>query len=133
MAGYDPVMSAQYICATNADGFTLGGASIAPRQALCLGIAASDYQEIGGTLLRTVTFAIGIKPETYDLELADRGLHVLDAGKLIEIRKGAPPIRVEQPWPLDGGGRAKVSATDTPEKLTFRPYRALPFAALGFN
>ena len=133
VAYFDVVQAAGYRCCVNSDTFTLDGVSIGQRQALMLGISGSDYKEDAGTLYRTVSFNIAINPDTWDDTRADRGLHELASGKLREIRKGAPPILVEQPWPLNGSGGALSTSTATPAKLVFRPYKALPFAGFAFS
>ena len=133
VSSYSPVAAADYVCSVNGDSFTLDGATIGPRVALLLGVSASEYQERLGTRYRTLRFAIGIAPETWDMTRADRGHHELAGGKLKEIRKGTPPVRVESPYPLDGAGGAKAAPTDEPARGEFLPYRQRPFSALGFR
>ena len=42
----------------------------------------------------------------------------------------AAGLKIQRPWPLDGEGKAKLSAIDPPAELEFRPYRSASWASL---
>jgi hypothetical protein len=44
----------------------------------------------------------------------------------------AASLRVQKPWPLDGTGKRKLNATDTPATLDFQPYTEVSWSALQF-
>lgn len=124
VSGFDAAAAEAVNRTVNSASVSIDGETFGPRQVLIHGVGCGSPQERNGVVFRQLKHVVGIRAATWDDVLADRGYHELDgSGGLREIRKGTPPVRVEQPWPLDGSGAAKANATDEPAKGTFYPYR----------
>jgi hypothetical protein len=135
-AGWNPITAASYLSpatAVNNASMTIDGASIAAGQARLSGVTCSATKTRAGVSYRTRTITIKLR-SSWDQTIDDRGFNEADpdhSGKVREITKGAPPVKVDKPWPLNGSGAAKPNATDAPAVLTFKPYPAKDFSVWG--
>jgi hypothetical protein len=129
------------VTAISSDAITFDGENVAAGQTRLKGgtISGIQKQRVNGEWVywRTIQYAVAFK-SNWDDVVDDRGFNATWAANsdgstlLKEIIKGAPPVKPDRPWPLDGMGNAKPNATDAPAQLTFKPYPQLPFSVFHF-
>jgi len=135
---WDPITAATFLypaTAVNNASMTIDGVSVTTGQARITGIKCTSTKTRAGVSYRTRTITIKAR-SSWDHVVEDRGFNELDpdnSGKVRQITKGTPPVKVDKPWPLDGSGAAKANSTDAPATLTFKPYPAKDFSVWGIT
>lgn len=124
-SSFDPATAYDYVNTVNDDVF-LGATA---RKWKCNGISQNGPEEENGIVHYPVEFEFAFNPNTWDLEVLDRGFKKIVAGEQINITDGNDQL-ITSPKLLDGAG-GELAVGGAPVFLTFEVYQKKVFAALG--
>ena len=120
----------------NASAFTFDGQTIAQYAAKISGGHLGSTQIQNGTSYRQVTIKLKFKDGGWIDNLEDRGFSqkASSGGGLVPIfTDSTNHIKTDKPWPLDGSGHAKSSASSAGANLVFYPYKPISFGSFSFT
>ncbi len=131
VATFDAVAYDAIKFTTNASAVTIRG-TVYPKDTLLFlpPTVQEVYEQIGSQTYHyfTVTYRLAADANRHRHPIADRGYREQVNGEMLPILDGEKRP-TEEPWPLDGSGRAKPAGS-APATLTFQPYAS---AAWGID
>jgi hypothetical protein len=141
-ASHDAAADDAYSNTVNLNDVTLDGATLLAGKVKLSPIAAvKSYKKLrSGTTLTyyAKTYVFKARHEGWLDAPLDVGFNELTGNKTLNTQSLRPIVDsngmpIKKPWPLDGTGKKKPNATDSPNALSFQPYTKMDWTALNFQ